>query len=75
MPTRFNQDGSLTDGIYDDLKTHCRERYVDGILKNTLSHLWIHTNDPDARAKLTEDWMTPPFGHFPDLPARRKDRQ
>ena len=73
MPVRFNEDGSLTNGIYDDQKTHCREVYVDGVLKRTLSHLWIHTKDEEARARLTEDWMLPAFGSFPDLPAKKKN--
>lgn len=73
MATRYNEDGSLTHGIYDDQKTHCREKFVDGVLKNTISHIWIHDTDPEARARLTEDWMILPFGSFPDLPPRKKN--
>jgi len=72
MPIRLNQDGSLTNGVYDDQKTHSREKYVDGKLTHTLSHLWIHAEDKESRDRLTEDWMLPPFGSFPDLPLKKK---
>lgn len=72
MGLRYNSDGTLTHGVFDDQKTHCREKFVDGVHTHTLSHLWINTKDAESLSKLTEDWMTPPFGHFPDLPPRKK---
>jgi len=73
MRARYNEDGSLTDGVFDVQKVHCREKYVDGILTHTLSHLWIHAEDKESRDRLTEDWMLPAFGSFPDLPAKKKN--
>jgi hypothetical protein len=72
MAIRYNEDGSLTDGIYDDQNTHCRERFVNGIHTHTVSHLWINDPEEEARARLPEDWMKEPFGTFPQLPKMKK---
>lgn len=72
MVLRYNEDGSLTDGVFDVQKVHCREKYSNGVHTHTLSHLWIHSTDTESLSRLTEEWMTPPFGHFPDIPPALK---
>jgi hypothetical protein len=71
MPLRYNDDQTLTDGIYDDQKTHCREKFVQGKLTHTISHTWIHSEDEESLNRL-EEWMKPPFGHDPDVPPQLK---
>ena len=74
MPLRYNENGSLTDGIYDDQKIHCRERYVGGKITHTISHLWINSKDEEALNRL-EDWMKPPFGYYPNVPPQLKTKK
>lgn len=71
MPKRYNEDGSLTNGVFDDVKTSCREHFVDGTLKHTIARLWIETDNEEHLARL-EDWMKKPWGTYPPLPPKKK---
>jgi hypothetical protein len=71
MVTRYNEDGSITDGTFDDVKTSCRERFANGIHKYTISKMWIETTNQEFLSRL-EDWMKEPWGTYPPLPPRMK---
>lgn len=70
---RFNEDGNPTHGIFDDMNSLVRQRYIEGRLTHNVTKMWIETKDMEAFNRL-DDWAKHPWGHYPELPTQMKKR-
>lgn len=71
MPERINENGELTDGIFDDINMEIRQKYVRGKVTHTISKMWIESKNPEHLSRL-DDWMKLPWTSYPDLPPKQK---
>jgi rhamnogalacturonyl hydrolase YesR len=64
-------DGQPTHGLFDDVQLSSRVRYIQGVLVNTISRMWVETDNPEHFNRL-DDWMKLPWGSYPDVPPKKK---
>jgi len=71
LQARKNLDGTLTNGIFDDIKDLYRYRFVSGYLTHSVSKTWIEDPREEVVDRLSED-LRKHWGFYPDLPERLK---
>lgn len=71
MQKRINENGEMTDGIFDDLNMEVRQRYDNGIITHTITKTWIESKNPEHLSRL-EDWMKLSWTSYPDIPPKQK---
>lgn len=67
---RYNKDGTLTNGIFDNEEYQRRERFDLGVMVEVASRMWIE-GDEKATSRLS-DYFKGQWGTYPPLPERLK---
>jgi len=70
---RKNADGTLTDGTFDDTDQLVRQRYIQGKVTHTINKMWIESDNIEHLNRLS-DWQKKPWGTYPDIPLRFKNK-
>lgn len=66
---RYNQDGTLTNGIYDNEEYQRREQYDFGVMIHVISKMWIEKEEKVSRLPYHFKLR---WGTYPPLPERLK---
>jgi hypothetical protein len=66
---RYNKDGTLTNGIFDNEEYQRREQFDNGVLIQVASRMWIELDEKISRLPYHFKLQ---WGTYPPLPERLK---
>lgn len=66
---RYNKDGTLTDGIFDNEEYQRREQFDHGVMIKVASRMWVEMDEKVSRLPYHFKLQ---WGTYPPLPERLK---